>query len=180
MSKEDERARTGSLKLQKKTPRLSPASNIQVEERRTIDDVTIVLTQAFCPQGHNLIQPDNASFDGQPGIRLRIAFADQVGEVTLSPIHGDHRKEIQIARLPAPGVRLSVRCPVCDEELPLSGECASGDGGRLRMLFLTPRLDEGHAGLICDVWGCPYSKLVDEWELISEVILAEAEAEGRG
>ncbi|MBM4319172.1 MAG: hypothetical protein FJ125_04245 [Deltaproteobacteria bacterium] len=168
----EQRSRTGSLKV-KDEIHASEDSHIQVEECCSADEVTIMLTQAFCARGHNLIQAGNSEFDGQPGIRLRICCEGETGEVTLSPIHGDHRKQTHIGSPPTPGKRISVRCPQCDEELPISGECAAGDGGMLRVLYLSQRLDEGHAALVCDIWGCPYSKVVDEWSLLSEVILQE-------
>ena len=162
----------------KKDLQVSDDSQILLEEQQPSSEVTIVVTQAFCPRGHNLISPDNHRFDGQPGIRLGIADGDNKGEVVLSPIHGDARKLFDISPEPRQGTKLSsIVCPFCGVELPTLGGCVIKDGGGLRGLYLTPRLSKGYAALICDVWGCSYSRVMDDWELLSEVVIMETRQE---
>lgn len=164
---------SGSLRV-KSGPQVSAASQIQIEEETSHSDIIIVVTQAFCPNGHNLVAPDNPSFDEHPGIHLVIAHGDSTADLFLSPIHGHSGKHSpNPERCPADGARVSVRCPHCAVELPEMGECVSDDGGRLRALYLTPKLVKGYAALVCDVWGCNYSRVVDDWDLLSEVVLRE-------
>ncbi len=158
----------------KDEPQVSPASQLQFEEETSHSDITIVVTQAFCPHGHNLVAPGNPQFDGQPGIHVVICYDNRRQDVYLSPIHGDGSKRgPEEPDCPADGARVSVCCPECGIELPDMGGCVSDDGGRLRALFLTPKLVKGYAALVCDVWGCPYSRVVDDWDLLSEVVLRE-------
>ena len=65
----------------------SPEANIMVKE-----DVYIIVTQAFCPNGHNLVGIGKHTFDGYPGICLWIRDETREGMVELSPFHGDHTK----------------------------------------------------------------------------------------
>ncbi len=156
---------------------VSSDSQIQLDAAGDPDGVTIIVTQAFCPKGHNLISEDNPKFSGHPGIKLVISDGEHEGEVVLSPVHGDATKRSPLGDwTPAPGTRMvSVRCPVCGTELDILGDCVTGDGGKLRAIYLTSRLSEGYAALVCDVWDCHYSKVVDDWDLLSEVVIQETE-----
>ena len=53
--------------------------------------VTVVVTQAFGPDGENLID-DKITFDGHPAVTLKVRAGDKEGLVYLSPVHGDRRK----------------------------------------------------------------------------------------
>lgn len=134
----------------------------------TVDDgIVISVTQAFCAKGHPLIEPSNPTFDDQPGVRLRVAQdGGEPQDVTLSPIHGHHARYGGDDFIP--GVACSVRCPTCDEELPVhEAECRCREG-QLRLLYLTERLVRGDVAMVCDVWGCHRSRVVDRFELLSE------------
>jgi hypothetical protein len=177
MSDEEQRTRTASLRV-KGDARPSGDSQIQFEGSCIgAEDVTIVLTHAYCPNGHDLIGSSSVCFDGQPAIHARLRTTRGSGEIFLSPIHGDPRKKLCMEPEPLLGERLQVQCPTCGVDIPIQGECPSGDLGGLRMLFLNSRLDEGYVALICDVWGCPYSKTLDECSLLSEMVLVETEEE---
>lgn len=134
------------------------------------DDAQIVLTEAYCHRGHPLITPDNPTFDGHPGVRVLVRVGEGEQTIVLSPIHGDHRR-VGGADLAA-GTRCSVRCPTCGEELIGYAPCPCGEG-TLRSVFLTPDLREAHVAALCDVWGCQRSRIVDEWEILSEFVQAE-------
>jgi hypothetical protein len=139
-----------------------------------VDDVFIVVTQAFCQNGHNLVENDNELFDGYPGIKLRLCDGHGAsGIVFLSPFHGDGSKKGK-ADWPA-GTKLQVRCPTCDAQLPVLAKChcdpaISKGGGDLVKLFLSPALTDSHILALCNVWGCRKSRTIDNWHIISEYL----------
>ena len=142
---------------------------------KQVDEVYIVVTQAFCPNGHNLVDDTNEIFDEYPGIRLKLCSDTAEGEVHLSPFHGDATKRGHLDW--QPGTRLEVRCPVCDTILPTLTKCkcetADGRRGELVKLYLTPGLTDSHMVVVCNVWGCRHSRTIDNWLIISEFCDAE-------
>jgi len=143
----------------------SPDSGIAIQ-----DDVLMLVTQVFCPNGHNLVGVGHHEFDGFPGISIFVSDGEKEGLVELSPIHGDASK---VGPTFKKGQRLSLRCPVCKIELPVSARCSCSSGGALRKIYLSPSLDEAHVIHVCDVWGCRRSRIIDSFETISEYIDGE-------
>ncbi|MCB9730247.1 MAG: hypothetical protein H6744_18315 [Deltaproteobacteria bacterium] len=136
-----------------------------------IDDALVVVTQAYCHQGHPLVQEDHPLFGGFPGLRLDVKAGGQVHAVYLSPIHG-HDEKVGGESIPA-GTVCGVACPVCHEELPEYAPCACGKG-RLRAIHLSAEHKDAHVAAVCEVWGCARSRVIDEWEVLSEILEAEA------
>ena len=137
----------------------SNEARIMVEE-----DVYIIVTQAFCPNGHNLVGVGPHKFDGYPGIAVKVVEGENVGLVEMSPFHGDRSK---FGDGFTDGAKVKVLCPVCDSELPVLGKCNCEDG-ELRIIYLTPKLKETHMIAVCDKWGCYLSRVIDDNELFSE------------
>lgn len=140
------------------------------------DGAIILVTQAYGPQGHNLVRPDNTRFDGYPGVAVQVETEiGHKGIVVLSPFHGDPTKA-GMEEIPS-GTPCRVSCPECSEELLAVGDCSCG--GKLHALYLSARLSEGDYALICDRWNCHRSRVVDGWDILSEVIDEEdAAADG--
>ena len=133
----------------------------------TSSDVFIVVTQAFDGHGNNLVRADGPSFDDFPGVSLWVELPDgRSGEVTLSPIHGDPRKSGFI------DVPDNTLCKLSGLEggKPLHPDesCSCGKGTYHR-IYLSPKLKDGETALICDVWGCLRSRVVDDSEMLSWV-----------
>ena len=129
------------------------------------DGIFLVLTQAFDGHGNSLIRDDGPSFDGFPGVTLWMELPDgRAGEITLSPIHGDPRK------VGLTDVKNGTRCrlsgvsgsPPLDQE----GTCVCGDGTYHR-IYLTPQMERGEIAMICDIWGCRRSRVIDDRDLLS-------------
>lgn len=137
-----------------------------------VDDVFIVVTQAFCPNGHNLVDENDRReenlFDGYPGIKLHVTQNGQEGEVILSPFHGDCTKKGKTDW--NSGAKLEVRCPVCKELLPRMASCRCEGNGDLILLYLTPKLSDSHILGLCNVWGCRRSRTINNWQIISEYL----------
>lgn len=141
---------------------------------RALDDVVIQVTQAYCPNGHNLVNADKGTFEGAPGIWLKVSAGGKTGEVVLSPYHGDHRR-LGFTDF-EDGTRVEIACPVCGVPLPRLIPCSCGSGDMVA-LYLTPDLDEGHVVALCDVWGCHRSKVFDQAQLLSAYLEEGEEAD---
>lgn len=140
---------------------------------KQVDDVFIVVTQAFCPNGHNLIAADNDLFDDYPGIRLRVEHNGKSGDVVLSPFHGDATKK---GCLDWPhGAKLKVQCPHCHALLPRIATCCCDGKGDLVKLYLSPKFSDSHMLAMCNVWGCRRSRTIDDKEIISEYLDGQIE-----
>ena len=157
------------LKVPDGGPAPSPETKVE-----TVEDVFVVLTQAYCPKGHNLIDDSTVHFDGNPGISLAVDTGEETDIVVSSPIHGDHRKAHSVAfRI---GTKLDIKCPTCGTELDVLLPCSCGKG-ELVNLYLTSELTEGQVAAICNVWGCPRSRVIDNWQIISQFVEANEENE---
>ncbi len=158
----------------KKTSGIRLRSQIPSRDQLAVQDgITISVTQAYCPGGHKLIRDDNWLFQGQPGIRLAVAQGGEHEDVTLSPIHGHHARhggeDFEYGR------SCSVTCPTCRVELPAHEEACLCGRGKLRIIYLTTWLDQGDVAMVCDVWGCQRSRVLDKFELLSEWVEEEDE-----
>ena len=154
-----------------KTDRLNVPDATKLKESRTFDvvnGVIIALTQGYCHNGHPLIQDVNPAFLGFPGIAMEVSCGDHVEVVIVSPVHGHH------ARIGGSGFAdgdcCGLACPRCHEQLAAFEEPCSCGKGALRLIHLTPALEAGDHALVCDVWGCHRSRVVDRWELLSEFV----------
>jgi len=130
------------------------------------DDVVIVVTKAYGPLGDNLVGISDVTFDGHPAITLLVRADGREGLVHLSPIHGDARKE-GFTDIP-PGTRCELLCPLSKEPLDLLEEAGDEHGARYYAIYLTQRMSEGAMIAISDIWGHYHSRVIDEFELISE------------
>ena len=140
-----------------------------------MDEAVIVVTQAFCPNGHNLIYRDDIHFDGYKGISLWVSDGETEGEVILSPIHGDHRKVTDV--IYRTGTHLTISCPICKTPLPTMGNCRCEWKGEFVKIYLTPKLQDNHIIAVCNIWGCANSRVIDEFQIISEYIDEDEEEE---
>lgn len=123
----------------------------------------IIVKEVYCPNGHNLIS-SRVSFNGYPGILLKIEKGAEVGFVGLSPIYGEKcRVSIDIDL--KPGELYDLFCPECGEILPIHSSCRCG--GDFIALFLSPQNDFSECIGICNRVDCPNSKILEGGEMIS-------------
>ncbi|MBN2725181.1 MAG: hypothetical protein JXR95_14040 [Deltaproteobacteria bacterium] len=147
------------VKIHKEEP--SNEGNIMVSE-----DVYIIVTKAFCPNGHNLIGNGGHTFDGYPGIKLKVSSDSTEGYLEVSPFHGDHRRHgVSFEN----GEKVKIMCPECESEFPVLGKC-NCQKGHLHTIYLTEKLSETHMIAVCDQWGCYLSRVIDDNDLFSEFI----------
>ncbi|WP_146210001.1 hypothetical protein [Vitiosangium sp. GDMCC 1.1324] len=132
----------------------------------TDDRVTLVVTQAFGPGGHNLVGYSDVKFNGYPAVSLLVRTPDgREGVVHLSPIHGDKRKT-GFTDIP-PGTRCTLLCPATKRPLDKLGSVEDGSGAEYYALYLTPKLSKGHAVAVTDIWDHFHSRIVDDEAVIS-------------
>lgn len=129
------------------------------------NDVQVVVTQAFGPNGDNLVGVSDVTFDGHPAVTIGVRAGGREGLVHLSPIHGDSRKQGMTDI--AAGTRCELFCPVSKQPLDLVGEVEDGSGARYYAIYLTPQLSRGSMVMVSDVWGHYHSRIIDDFELIS-------------
>ena len=159
---------SGKVEVPEGGPAPSPETKIET------DGVISIVTQAFCPDGHDMIKASTVTFEGHPGIRVLVTDGSTEEEVVLSPIHGDPRKSLSFTfKL---GTRLELMCPVCKKKLDVLFPCSCGRG-ELMSLYLTPALTEGSVAAVCNVWGCPRSRLIDNWQVISQFVASGEDEE---
>ncbi len=147
-------------RLRIRKPEASAGTGVQL-----LEQAFVVVTQAFCPRGHNLVGAGPTAFEGYPGIAIWVSDGKTQGLVELSPVHGDRTK---VGPDFPPGTRLRLECPVCRAELPILAHCSCQPDGTLRKLYLTEKRDDAHLVGLCDVWGCTRSRVIDADEILSE------------
>ncbi len=160
--------KTTGMRLRK----ADPATWSGKAEVELVDDALVVITQAYCHNGHPLVDEDNPTFGGFPGVGLEVTAHGQTHAVYLSPIHG-HDEKTGGERIVA-GTVCGVCCPVCHEGLPEYAACSCGRGS-LRAIHLSAERMDSHIAAVCNVWGCARSRIIDEWEVLSEILDAEAD-----
>lgn len=137
------------------------------------DGALIVLTQAFCPNGHNLIRDTHPRFHGFPGIGIEVEGPGLSGTVFLSPVHGDPCSQ-GVPKSLETGQRFILRCPECHVVLPTLSRCRCQHGGELVALNLKPVRSEASVAAICTVFGCHRSRVLDSLELLDEFMAGDS------
>lgn len=150
-------------------------ANVKVED---VDQVKIVVTQAYGPKGDQLVGISDQAFDGYPALTLLVRAGDRTGQVHLSPIHGDNRKA-GFTDIPV-GTKLELLCPVSEEPLEVMESIEGDIGGDYCALYLTKALSKGSMIMVSNVWGHYHSRIVNEFELISYWASKEDELKGDG
>ena len=144
-------------------PEVSVESGLQTKDDKGIH---FILTQAWDGHGNSLIRENRPNFDDFPGVTLWLELPDgQGGEVTLSPIHGDPRKKCFTEI--APGTNCEIFGPKGGKPLKTFGRCSCG--GSYRSIYLTQKGEKGEVVLICNVWGCLRSRIIDSSEILSAI-----------
>jgi hypothetical protein len=142
-----------------------------------VDDALIVVTQAYDQDGNPLITDDNPKFGGHPGVRLLVRTDDHEYDVVLSPIHG-HNEKIGGDGIPD-GALVEICSPATGNPLPFYGPHASGVGS-YRSIYLSPELNKAHVVAVYDVWGMQDSRIIDEYEILSEFVASETAGDEDG
>ena len=140
---------------------------------RQVDEVYILITQAFCPNGHSLIEEGENLFDDHPGVKVILESESGKGEVILSPFQGDATKKGKTDW--KSGEKVTMMCPTCKEALPKLASCKCSDDGELMKVYLTADISDSHVVGVCNIWGCQRSRTINNWQIISEYLDGQIE-----
>lgn len=140
-------------------------SRVSIIPGVTPEDAIIVVTEAYGPNGDNLVGVGTEKFSGYPAVSVGVRVGDREGVVHLSPIHGDRRKR-GMTDIEA-GTKIELFCPVCKAPLDKVGEVEDGSGASYYALYLSKKLSRGAMVMISDVWDHFHSRIVDDEEVIS-------------
>ncbi len=132
--------------------------------------VRYAVTEAYCPNGHNLIDPEHP-VNGYPGIRLRFKRPGAEGEFILSAIEGDFDKIILSGEL-EDGVKDDLFCHRCGVKFHSLIKCNCCPDADMVVLGLTPKLDFNNAITFCNATGCPNGAFVKSGEVIRHIRLS--------
>ena len=143
--------------------------NIKTDDTNTIltEDGKIVVNEAYCHNGHNLMSPD-VKIAGYPSIRLLIT--DPKGkkhDLYISAVDGDHEKKggegIKQGQL------LVVSCPICEEELDNISPCDCTKGSKFVAIYMNKKRSFSSCVGVCNSWGCYRSFMNSAWRIISRL-----------
>lgn len=128
-------------------PRIVEGVRQEDRAQHPAEDERIFAVQVACPQCNRSLMSQEHLLDGQPMVRLTIAFDDKHGWLCLSSLYGDYRKESEF-KVPA-GAVAHCFCPHCHAELRASALCARCDAPMVSL-----RLRGGGAVRFCSRNGC--------------------------
>lgn len=112
----------------------------------------IIVTSAFCPEGHDLI--NDVKINNHSGIRF--LYTDREGkreaEVVISAIVGDREKKVLSGKPFKKGEVVRVLCPRCRNELPVIFDCECG--AHIYLFYIDRRFDKNYGQSFCSRIGC--------------------------
>ena len=136
----------------------------EFKKGKAMDKKRFVLIEAYCVNGHNLIDKNNV-INGYPGIRLKFKRPGNKGELVISAIEDDFDKIILSGKL-VKSKKYDLFCPVCNARLPVLTNCNCQDDAELVLLGLTPELDFNNAVTFCNVTGCNNGSIIKSGEAL--------------
>ncbi len=139
------------------------------EPNKPEDDVRFLITEAYCPNGCNIMDEDH-KIGGKPGLRIKYSRPGMEGEFVLSAIEGDFNKIMLSGELEH-GVRDDLFCPHCGVKFATLVNCNCHTGANLILIGLTPKLDINNAITFCDVTGCGNGSFILSGEVLRHLRL---------
>lgn len=144
--------RKGMLIIPNPTPKVTTPS----------DDI-ILVQECYCQNGHQLID-DRVKFGEFKGIYMKVRAHGDEGYLGLSPIYGEKCRIILDIELDS-GEILDLRCPTCDESLPIYSACNCG--GSIVALFLNDAANFSDCIGICNRVDCNNASVRREGEYLA-------------
>ncbi len=133
------------------------------------EKVRYVVTEAYCPNGCNIIDSDHKIND-VPGLRIKYKRPGMEGELVLSAIEGDFDKIILSGEL-EDGVKDELYCPHCGVMFKKLVNCSCKPDADMVVVGLTPKLDFNNAISFCNVTGCAIGTFIKSGDVIRHVRL---------
>ena len=130
------------------------------------EDCKYVITEAYCHNGHDLIDK-KVKISGSPSIKLLAISADKKEEINICAVEGDQSKKGGEGFKNKELVALS--CPVCEEELDNIAPCDCIRGSKFVAIYLNKKRSFSSCVGICSSWGCYRSFMSSAWRIISRL-----------
>jgi len=131
--------------------------------------VRYVVTEAYCPNGCNIIDEQH-KINGDAGLRMKFKRPAMEGELVLSAIQGDLDKIILSGRL-EDNVKDELYCPHCGVMFRKLVNCSCKPDADMVVIGLTPELDFNNAISFCNVTGCANGTTIKSGDVIRHVQL---------
>ncbi len=128
-------------------------------------DTVYVITHCYCPRGHDLIS-SRVSFNGFPGLIIRVKKGGKKGLIALSPVYGEKVRVAMDIDLQHDEL-VALHCPICDRAFPVHSACPRC-GGEMIALFLGPHADFSDCVAVCNRIDCPNASLIEGGHLVAQ------------
>ena len=130
------------------------------------EDGKFVVTEAYCHNGHELMDP-TVKISGYPSIKLLAISDDKKEYINISAVENDHGKK------GGKGFKekelLTLACPVCEEELDNIAPCDCVRGSKFVAVYLNKKRSFSSCVGVCSSWGCYRSFMNSAWRIISRL-----------
>lgn len=137
----------------------------QSQKREVIADLdsqdSEVISACYCTNGHSILS-DDLTFQGYPGLLLKLRSKMSEGLLALSPVLGDNDRSFVDFERKA-GEVVDICCPTCSEPFPIYNQCPCG--AHLVALFTSQKAQFSQCIGICQRLGCLHSELLSERDL---------------
>ena len=137
----------------------------QIQKREVITEQVLdkqeMVTECYCPNGHSILT-DKATFQGHPGLTLKLKTKTSEGLLVISPLIGD-RDRTFIDFEKKLGEVVDICCPTCSESFPVYNVCPCG--AHLVALFTSKKTHFSQCIGICQRLGCLHSEILSERDL---------------
>ncbi len=140
--------------------------NFDQDQNVLTEDGRVVVTQAYCHNGHDLINND-VKVSGYPSINLLLSDGKSEQLVYISAIQGDNSKKFDTTY--PEHTLLTVMCPVCKEELDNIAPCDCVKGSKFVAIYLNKKRNFSSCVGICNSWNCSRSFMGSAWRIISRL-----------
>jgi hypothetical protein len=130
------------------------------------EDGKYLVTEAYCHNGHNLVDT-KTKISGYPSIKLLAISGDKKEEIHISAVEGDQSKKG--GEVFKDKELLSLSCPVCEEELDNIAPCDCIKGSKFVAIYLNKKRSFSSCVGICNSWTCYRSFMNSAWRIISRL-----------
>ena len=141
-------------------------------ENLLTEDGKLVVTTAYCHNGHSLIDP-KVEISGHPSIKLLVSDGKREEIIHISAVQGDNVKKFD-KDFPENSL-LVISCPTCKEELDNIAPCDCIKGSKFVAIYFNKKRSFSGCVGICNSWNCYRSFMSTAWRIISR--LADKSAE---
>ena len=136
------------------------------ENLLTTEDGKLIVTHAYCHNGHDLID-NETKISGYPSIQLLASDGKREELLHISAVQGENVKKFEKG-FPK-NTLLIISCPTCKEELDNISPCDCIKGSKFVAIYLNKKRSFSGCVGICNSWECYRSFMNTAWRIISRL-----------